>query len=349
MPDTPTTRLGLYKSAANGSELVNYAQDIGNNLDKLDAAAGFQIVTSGARPAAPYAGKPITESDTGYRTYFSNGTSPASGSWVEIPNSSGVFGGNLSLATGSSLSIGAAILTRSSGGALNSNTNFQRNGAATTDVVLSGLVGADAFDRARIYTDGKIEIGPGNAARDVNLYRSATNTLKTDDNLIVDLNLTVNGVGQVQYIAKTADETVNSSTTLQNDDHLVLPVVANGVYTFALDLYMTESTDYVGDFKMSFTCPTGATFDMHGAGAHVTVLASGTSSDGEWIGKLATSSAAATLAFGVGTGLTAVRVYGRLVMSGTAGNLQLQWAQNASDATGTTLKAGSYMTMTRVA
>jgi hypothetical protein len=89
---------------------------------------------------------------------------------------------------------------------------------------------------------------------------------------------------------------------------------------------------------------------MHGAGAHITDLISpATNSNGEWIGKLATTSAGATLGFGVGNVLTGVRVYGRLVMSSTAGNFQLQWAQNASDATGTTLKAGSYMTMTRVA
>ena len=84
-------------------------------------------------------------------------------------------------------------------------------------------------------------------------------------------------------------------------------------------------------------------------GAHITDLSAGTSSNGEWIGKLATTSAGATLSFGVGTGLTGVRIYGRLVMSSTAGNFQLQWAQNVSDASGTTLKAGSFMTMNRVA
>ncbi|MGY6019602.1 hypothetical protein [Streptomyces spinosirectus] len=291
MPDPSTSRLALYKSKSDGSELVSYTQDLGQNWDKVDAAAGFQIVTSSTRPSSPYSGKGIAQSDTSYSTFFSNGTAPASGSWVEIPNSSSTFGSNLKLASGSQLTIGA----------------------------------------------------------DCNLFRNAANVLRTNDALIVDGNLTVSGVGQVQYIAKTADETVNSSTTLQNDDHLVLPVVANAVYVFALDLYMTESTDFVGDFKMSFTCPTGATFDMHGSGAHITDLGSGTSSNGEWIGKLATSSAAASLSFGVGTGLTSVRVYGRLVMSSTAGNFQMQWAQNASDATGTTLKAGSYMTMTRVA
>lgn len=297
MPDPSTTRLALYKSKSDGSELVSYTQDIGQNWDKVDAAAGFQVVTSSTRPSSPYSGKPITQSDTAYSTFFSNGTSPASASWVEIPNSSGTFGSDLKLASTAQLVFGA----------------------------------------------------------DTNLYRSAANTLKTDDSLIIGTNLTVSGnlavtgIGQTQYIAKTADETINSSTTLQNDDHLVLPVVANAVYKFELDLYMIESTDFVGDFKMSFTCPTGATFDMHGSGAHITDLSAGTSSNGEWIGKLATSSAAASLSFGVGTSLTGVRVHGRLVMSSTAGNFQMQWAQNASDATGTTLKAGSIMTMTRIA
>ncbi|MFF4552701.1 hypothetical protein [Streptomyces sp. NPDC001422] len=309
MPDPSTTRLALYKSKSDGSELVNYSQDLGGNWDKVDNAVGFQIVTSSTRPATPFAGKPIAQSDTSYSTFFSNGTAPASASWVEIPNSSSTFGSTLKLASTAQLTIGADVnLLRNAANVLRTNDAFIVDGALT-----------------------------------------ASSGIAVTGNASVSGNLSVTGIGQVQYIAKTADETVNSNTTLQNDDHLVLPAVANGVYVFALDLYMTEATDFVGDFKMSFTCPAGATFDMHGAGAHVTALASGTSSDGEWIGKLATSSAAATLAFGVGTGLTAVRVYGRLAMSSTAGNLQLQWAQNASDSSGTTLKAGSYMTMTRVA
>ena len=291
MPEPSTTRLGLYKPLNDGSELVNVQQDLNGNWDKLDLAAGFQIVTSSTRPATPYPGKAIAESDTSYRSYYSNGTVPASASWVEIPNSSGTFGSNLKLASSAQLTIGA----------------------------------------------------------DVNLFRNAANVLRTNDSLVVDGSLTVSGVGQVQYIAKTADETVNSSTTLQDDNHLVLPVAASAVYTFEIDLYTTESTDFVGDIKVSFTCPTGATFDMHGIGAHTTDLTTGTSANGEWIGKLATTSAGANLTFGVGTGLTGIRVHGRLVMSSTAGNFQLQWAQNASDASGTTVKAGSFMTMTRVA
>ncbi|MCX4704367.1 hypothetical protein [Streptomyces sp. NBC_01373] len=303
MPDAPTTRLGLYKSLSDGSEDVDYSQDIGQNLDKLDAAAGFQIVTSSTRPSSPYPGKPIAESDTSYRTYFSNGTAPASASWVEIPNSSGTFGSTLKLASGAQLTIGA----------------------------------------------------------DVNLFRNAANVLRTNDGLIVDGaltasgnlavsgNLTVTGIGQTQYIAKTADETITSSTTFQDDDHLVLPVVASAVYTFALDLYTIDVADFIGDFKITFTCPTGATFDMHGAGPHSTDFTGGTNANGEWIGRLGATSASTNLVFGCGSALTAVRIYGRLVMSSTAGNFRLQWAQNASDASGVTVKAGSIMTMTRVA
>lgn len=331
---TTTSRLALYKPLDDGSELVNVATDLNQNHDKIDSAVGFQIVTSGTRPSSPFSGKPIAEFDTSYRTYFSNGTAPASASWVEIPNSSATFNSNLKLGATRQINFGAS----------GSTASIATLTTATTDDILSTRITGDTASRFLMEADGAMFWGPGGASgTDVGIARSGVSTLTLTG------NLTVTGIGQTRYIAKTADETVTSSATLQNDDHLVLSVVANAVYTFALDLYTTEPTDYTGDFKLSFTCPTGATFDMHGSGPHTTSFTGGTSSDGEWIGKLATTSAGATLAFGVGNVLTGIRIYGRLVMSSTAGNFQLQWAQNASDASGTTLKAGSYMTMTRVA
>jgi hypothetical protein len=54
------------------------------------------------------------------------------------------------------------------------------------DVGYSGLLTTDSVARITILSDGKIEWGPGGAAsRDVNLFRSAADTLKTDDSLIV--------------------------------------------------------------------------------------------------------------------------------------------------------------------
>lgn len=132
MPDPSTTRLALYKSKSDGSELVNYTQDLGQNWDKVDTAVGYQVVTSSTRPATPYPGKPITQSDTAYSTYFSNGTAPASASWVEIPNSSSTFGSNLKLASGSQLLIGADTnLYRSAANVLKTDDAFVTVGNVT--------------------------------------------------------------------------------------------------------------------------------------------------------------------------------------------------------------------------
>jgi len=62
------------------------------------------------------------------------------------------------------------------------------NTAAVGDALLGLHVGAETFDRARVTPD-RIEWGPGGAARDTNLRRSAANELTTDDALVVALAL----------------------------------------------------------------------------------------------------------------------------------------------------------------
>lgn len=184
MPDAPTTRLGLYKSLSDGSELVDYSQDIGQNWDKVDAAAGFQVVTSGTRPSSPYSGKGIAESNTSYRTYFSNGTAPASASWVQIPNSSSTFDADLDLTSGKQLNIGTS----------SSPASIAIVNAATTTDAISLRVTGDTQSRFLVDTDGTINWGAGaSAATDVTLYRSAANVLRTGDSLTVDIDLTVTG------------------------------------------------------------------------------------------------------------------------------------------------------------
>ncbi|MFE4671124.1 hypothetical protein [Streptomyces sp. NPDC056723] len=221
MPDTPTTRLGLYKSAANGSELVNYTQDIGNNWDKVDAASGFQIVTSGTRPAAPYAGKPIAESDTGYRTYFSNGTSPASASWIEIPNSSGTFGGNLNLGGTQQINIGGSGSTAA---------YAIRLATATGDYVMSSRVGGDANSRYTIRTDGQLAWGAGVTGTDTFLARSGVGRLALTG---TDAALTIGTATYRNQLAPTTATTVANTVTETAVATLTIPandVVAGSIY-----------------------------------------------------------------------------------------------------------------------
>lgn len=209
MPDPSTTRLGMYKSKSDGSELVNYPQDIGGNLDKLDAAVGFQIVTSSTRPSTPYSGKAIAESDTG-RLYYSNASIPASGSWVEIASNGASF-----------TMTGTRAVTL--------------NGTAGSTVKLATLVTGDSVNRLEVTADGTMNWSPGSGASDVGLARTSTNTLGTlsGDHFKVggDLRL-INGTTTFRN-ALSAATTVANTLTETNLATLVAPAadaVVGAVY-----------------------------------------------------------------------------------------------------------------------
>ena len=121
------------------------------NADKIDAVISATPCTFATRPASPFQGQIILETDTG-KMYVRLGSS-----WIQVfaASASGLF----------LLSNGEVNVTR----------------AAATDTVLYGQVSGDSVGRIVIRADGQIQIGPGNAARDVNLYRRSLNHLGTDD------------------------------------------------------------------------------------------------------------------------------------------------------------------------
>lgn len=57
----------------------------------------------------------------------------------------------------------------------------QSTQSAAANTTLGAIVSGDTFDRFRILADGDMEWGPGNGARDVQLYRDAANVLATND------------------------------------------------------------------------------------------------------------------------------------------------------------------------
>jgi len=103
MPTTFTSRLVLRRP--DPTDLVSVANDVSDSMTKIDAAVGYEVVT--AFPAAPYSGKAVTFSNDSYRSYFNNGTAPASGGWVELLNSSGTFGSDINLTSAKKLVIGS--------------------------------------------------------------------------------------------------------------------------------------------------------------------------------------------------------------------------------------------------
>lgn len=85
------------------------------------------------------------------------------------------------------LAAALAALLPLAGGTMTGTINSTLGTAGAT--ARASLVGGDAFDRFRQYADGRLEWGPGNAARDTVLYRDAANVLRTDDGLTVALAL----------------------------------------------------------------------------------------------------------------------------------------------------------------
>jgi hypothetical protein len=140
---------------------------------------------------------------------------------------------------------------------------------------------------------------------------------------------------EYRYVDKTADEVVTSSTAFQNDDHLVLPVAANAKYKLSSELLYAALA--AADLKTEFAVPSGATGELKVGSYGVGVLAAG---------EVSTITSAAV--FDGGDTTSMARLFGTITTAGTAGTIQLRWAQNTSNGTGTTIYAGSYLELTRV-
>lgn len=149
-------------------------------------------------------------------------------------------------------------------------------------------------------------------------------------------NLSVTGIGQIIFLRKTANETVNNLATLQDDDHLTTTIVNGAVYHFDLRLHYTSGT--TPDLKIGWSFPTSTTMAWAG-------VDSDTAGAVRIAGNLSQLSVPAIC--GSGTDLTAH--YTGIVVAGSSGTFKLQWAQNTLTATNSTIYAGSYLLIRRVA
>lgn len=142
-------------------------------------------------------------------------------------------------------------------------------------------------------------------------------------------------------VRKSADETINS-TTLQNDDHLLLPVAANA--TYLMEWWFRMDGPAANDFKYSWTGPAGAAMVWSSLGLDL-AAASNVAPISQDAPTLATVIQHGCIAAG-----TFSHVIGRgyLTTAGTAGTLQMQWAQVVAAAS-TILRTGSHLYGQRVA
>lgn len=134
---------------------------------------------------------------------------------------------------------------------------------------------------------------------------------------------------------KTADQTVNNSTTLVDDNHLFIPMGANETWHFQGSLEISGSVP--ADHKMAMAIPAGCT------GLWTSTISNNHITD---VPLLTTVVVFPTL------GVT-IRMHRqffcKVVNGGTAGDFQVQWAQNGLDVSDLTVYSGSSLIGWRLA
>lgn len=137
-------------------------------------------------------------------------------------------------------------------------------------------------------------------------------------------------------VFKPSDQSVTSSVTLVNDTALVLALNANATYILVAYIDYEGGTQGSSDIQFQFTGPAGATMKA----VSLFIGTGGANNQGH----LNLSQLAVCGSNGAGVARSALLV-GTVQTAGTAGNLQMQWAQNTSNATATKVHQGSCLAL----
>ncbi len=139
-----------------------------------------------------------------------------------------------------------------------------------------------------------------------------------------------------QFTYKLADETVNNSNALQDDDDLLFTVLAGETWEFTAILKLT--TDLNADFRYQFTGPAGAGY-VSGQ-AYNTADALVHAQNGVFGAHNAVVYA--------GNVINAPVTIGGFFVATASGTVNLQWAQNTAHASNTQVLIGSFLIARKV-
>ncbi len=140
---------------------------------------------------------------------------------------------------------------------------------------------------------------------------------------------------------KSADETVTSSITLQDDDHLFIAIGANEVWSFTVDLYYDAIA--TADLLAGIDCSVATSVIYSGTGPGSTQSAAPATMEVRAASVAGGSVTGFTFGgFGAGT-LVGGRHMATVFNGASAGTVRFRWAQASSQSTGTIVKKGSVM------
>ena len=146
---------------------------------------------------------------------------------------------------------------------------------------------------------------------------------------------------------KTADETVNNSAALQNDDHLFFSVDVNEVWF--IQAWLMCDGGSTPDIKFGWTVPASATITWGWIGSDyaTSTLAGWGPNAGAGVALATTGSLTAQLT--AASTIQGVSFAGIAAIAGTAGTVQLQWAQATANASDTKIRTNSCLVGCRLA
>lgn len=137
------------------------------------------------------------------------------------------------------------------------------------------------------------------------------------------------------HVRKTSDETVNNSSTMQNDDHLLIPVEANEIWLFEFRCFINTASG-TPHWNAGVYGPAGAAVNMW-------------ANTNDFNTAQAASLIGNTFNFPTIAGVTAARIWGRLTNGATPGNFGLRWAQTTPTAENTQVLINSVLLPRRIA
>lgn len=148
-----------------------------------------------------------------------------------------------------------------------------------------------------------------------------------------------------QFVRKTADESVSSTSALQNDDELLVAIGANE--TWIVEFHIAYNAGTGGDIKWSLNVPSGATgrIQTHGLGAGAATI---DASNVLFSSTDLTDTIGANFGGG-GSNDTIMEIKALIINGATPGNVQFRFAQLTSSGTATIVRSNSYALATRVA
>jgi len=221
---------------------------------------------------------------------------------------SGVANGGVLVGTGSGVwAIRAGFLTAGAAG-------FVKHEAGGLEFDASGV------------TAGQIPKGSGTGSMALLEHGTGLQHLRTNSGA-TDIEWAT--VTDPLFAIKAADETVNNTTTVQDDNHLSLSVASNTTYGVELAFYAVGASSSSDGIDWRFTVPSGASMSM------------GEDSDTAWVDATAEVSDAYEV-----SSLAAKHYTGKLVTSGAAGTATMQWAQKTAHASNLTLVQGCWLRLT---